>query len=525
MTSIPQVSTQKPMQRLQGGLPLPGFKTLSSQTPNRSLSGKHQYTPYQLSPTEISARWEHVLKQPREEWLRVLKNANIIGFGGAGFPTAQKLAAASKAKTLILNAMECEPYITCDDRLIQEQANEILLGAALLCRLLPSIEQVIIGIEDNKPEALAALQKVQPSCFFNIPISLVSCPTLYPSGGEKQLIQLVLQQDVPQGAHPTDIGIVCQNVGTCYAIYERLLLNRQPTHRLTTLTGQAIPKAVRGNYWLPLGMTLHTLFSILKLELPSEQAVIMGGPIMGQPVQSLEQTISQTTQCILVPTATELPTQKPEAPCIRCADCAEVCPEQLLPQELHRHLTSNQLDQAKALNLDACIECRACDLVCPSHIPLVSTFQSGKQAIRFKDNAEIKALKAKKRFDTREKRLQNANCIKRTTKPKKASLEQYHEKNAAFKTPIAPTAITPTSTSTSSTPPTATPSTVIPSKTILKNQLKKAQKKWQDAENALNNARKQGKEVSHLESKVANLKNKAEIAKRALETFKQDNEI
>ena len=515
-----QETVTKPAGHIQGGLTLPGFKDLSNQTPSRSLGGQHQYACSRLSSTEIKTRWQTLQQHPRDEWMQTLKNAAIIGFGGAGFPAAQKILAASEANTLILNAMECEPYITCDDRLIREHANEILLGAAIICQLLPNIEQVLIGIEDNKPEAFSALTAAQSSWLFrahttqqhdqqkhdrqkrNIPLSIVSCPTKYPSGGEKQLIQLLLQQEVPLGLHPTDVGVLCQNVGTCYAIYERLFLDRQPTHRLTTLTGQAIPENVRGNYWLPLGMSLETLFSTLNVELSSHQTLMIGGPIMGKPTDSLSQHISQTTQCILVPCAEELPKPKPAEPCIRCGECAEVCPVQLLPQELHRHLKSDQLTSAKTLHLDACIECRACDLVCPSHIPLANTFHTGKQHVILKEQADEKALRAKARFETREQRLKTPNRIKRTASVQESAPREH--------TPLLKTSDSQ-----------HTSNTQRASKTTLKNQLKQAQKKWQDAEKALNTARKLGKDVSHIEHKVAILKNNVDTAKRALDHFKQ----
>jgi len=329
-----------------------------------------------------------------------LQSMGIAGLGGAGFPTAQKLSRIQNIETLIINGAECEPYIVSDDRLMREHAGEILEGTRIL-KTLTKADRTIIAVEDNKPEAIAALQKAV-SGYQGIEIVVI--PTKYPSGGEKQLIQILTGQQVPENGLPADIGIVMQNTGTAYAVSRAVNHGEPLIERIVTLTGQSLKAP--GTAWVLLGTPIRYLLDNSQFEPEKQQRVIIGGPMMGYTVSTLDIPVTKTTNCILAPTQKELPPAGNEMNCIRCGHCAEVCPASLLPQQLYWYARDKDYDGLKAHNLADCIECGACAWVCPSEIPLVHYYRKAKAEIREQVIEQQKAEIARQRFEARQARLE-----------------------------------------------------------------------------------------------------------------------
>ncbi len=337
----------------------------------------------------------------RQHLLERIRMAGISGMGGAGFPTAVKLSPPKEDKVhaLIINAAECEPYITADDMLMRERAPQIVRGIEIMAHLLAP-EECIIGIEDNKPEAIAALKQATA----HTGIEVVVIPTKYPSGGEKQLIRILTGKEVPHGRIPADIGVMCQNVGTAYAVYDAIENGRPLVSRIVTVTGEGVGEP--GNFEVRIGTPVSFLLDHCELDAQRTRRVIMGGPMMGFTLENLQAPVIKTTNCIIAATASEFPDPPPEMPCIRCGFCAEVCPAELLPQQLYWFARSRNLDMAERYNLMDCIECGACAYVCPSHIPLVQYYRFAKGELRQAREEKARAEHARERYEQRLARLE-----------------------------------------------------------------------------------------------------------------------
>ncbi|UVV71255.1 electron transport complex subunit RsxC [Pantoea agglomerans] len=340
-------------------------------------------------------------QHPRADIVQRIHDAGIAGLGGAGFPTATKLKGGLRGvKTLIINAAECEPYITADDRLMQDYAAEVLEGSRILAWVLQA-EQVLIGIEDNKPEAIAALKQALGS---KRDLHIRVIPTKYPSGGAKQLTRILTGKEVPHGGRSSDIGVLMQNVGTAWAV-KRAIINGEPiTERVVTLTGEAI--AQPRNVWSRLGTPISHLLHQVGFTPAPRQMVIMGGPLMGFTLPSLDVPVVKITNCILAPSASEMGNNDEEQSCIRCSACADACPAKLLPQQLYWYSQGGDHDKARAHHIDDCIECGACAYVCPSNIPLVQYYRQEKAELRAIDLEAKRTLEAKARFEARQARLE-----------------------------------------------------------------------------------------------------------------------
>ncbi|WP_192034408.1 electron transport complex subunit RsxC [Pantoea agglomerans] len=340
-------------------------------------------------------------QHPRTDIVQRIHDAGIAGLGGAGFPTATKLKGGLRGvKTLIINAAECEPYITADDRLMQDYAAEVLEGSRILAWVLQA-EQVLIGIEDNKPEAIAALKQALGS---ERDLHIRVIPTKYPSGGAKQLTRILTGKEVPHGGRSSDIGVLMQNVGTAWAV-KRAIINGEPiTERVVTLTGEAI--AQPRNVWSRLGTPISHLLHQVGFTPAPRQMVIMGGPLMGFTLPSLDVPVVKITNCILAPSASEMGNNDEEQSCIRCSACADACPAKLLPQQLYWYSQGGDHDKARAHHIDDCIECGACAYVCPSNIPLVQYYRQEKAELRAIDLEAKRTLEAKARFEARQARLE-----------------------------------------------------------------------------------------------------------------------
>ena len=352
--------------------------------------------------TELHPRPDYHGMQPND-LLELIRQAGISGLGGAGFPTAVKLTAppTRKIRALIINGTECEPYITADDLLMREKASALIAGIEILAHLIQP-EQVLIGIEDNKPEAIDAVRAAVGERDFQIKVF----PTKYPSGGEKQLIQIMTGEEVPSGGLPADIGMLCQNVGTCVAIHDAVLLGKPLISRVTTLTGEALTRPM--NVEVLIGTPVAELLNFAGLDTGRLNRLIMGGPMMGFTLPSMDVPLIKTTNCLLASTLAELPPPPPALPCIRCGECAEACPASLLPQQLHFFALGQEHEQLKAYNLFDCIECGACAYVCPSSIPLVQYYRAAKGEIRALEQKHQKAEHSKQRFELRQERLRRA---------------------------------------------------------------------------------------------------------------------
>ncbi|WP_068546596.1 electron transport complex subunit RsxC [Thalassotalea crassostreae] len=349
----------------------------------------------------------------KENVIDKIANAGIAGMGGAGFPTNIKLNIKSGINFLIINAAECEPYITADDLLMQEQASAIINGIEVLNYLLEP-KKVLIGIEDNKQKSIAALQKASAHLDH---IQVCVLPTKYPTGGEKQLIKALTDIEIKSGSLPINHGMVMQNVGTVFAISEAIFNDTPLIKRVVTVTGQALAKPQ--NIWAPLGTPIAHLLEQCGYDEVKDPRIIMGGPLMGFTLPNLNVPVVKTTNCILAPTVQEIAPAQKEVECVRCGQCAEVCPSILLPQELQWYAKAKDYNKLEELNLFDCIDCGACAYVCPSQIPLVQYYRVAKAQIRSNKVQQVKADKAKLRFEARNLRLEKEK-IAREEKHKKA---------------------------------------------------------------------------------------------------------
>ncbi|HCD7747362.1 TPA: electron transport complex subunit RsxC [Serratia marcescens] len=370
-------------------------------------------------------------QSPATELIQRIHQAGIAGLGGAGFPTASKLQGGmSGVETLILNAAECEPYITADDRLMQEHADQIIEGTQILQHILqPKV--TLIGIEDNKPEAIAALKlalRGQPG------IALRVIPTKYPSGGAKQLTKILTGKEVPHGKHSSAIGVLMQNVGTAFAI-KRAIVDGEPLiERVVTLTGEAIERP--GNLWARIGTPVQHLLDFTGFRPQAQQMVVMGGPLMGFTLPALNVPIVKISNCILAPTVDEMTPQEPEQSCIRCGLCVDACPAGLLPQQLYWFSRGQEHDKARNHNLFDCIECGACAFVCPSNIPLVQYYRQEKAEIKAIDLEAARTAEAKARYEAKLARLEREK-LAREERHKKAAVKLTDDDQGAVQAALA----------------------------------------------------------------------------------------
>lgn len=323
---------------------------------------------------------ENLNSLSREGMLKIIQNAGIVGLGGACFPTDIKLSPPEKIDTLILNGVECEPYLTCDYRLMLERGVEIFKGLKIAMRLL-GIKQAFIGIEDDKPMAIRAMQKAR--CLElgagrgskELDIKIVTVKTRYPQGGEKQLIYAILKREVPSGGLPFDVGVVVHNVGTAFAIYEAVYKNKPLYERIVTVSGQGINRPA--NLLVRIGTPISKLIDECAGLTGRLYKVIVGGPMMGVAQHSLDVPVIKGTSGVLFFSQEEV-SEPIDDVCIKCARCCEACPAYILPFQIARLCRNKRWAELEEYNIKDCIECGCCDYACPARIPLVQLIKLGK---------------------------------------------------------------------------------------------------------------------------------------------------
>jgi len=349
--------------------------------------------------------------------LERIRASGIVGMGGASFPTSVKLEPGKgrRIDTLIINAAECEPYITCDDMLMRDRSREILAGIAIMRHLLGDAS-CLIGIEENKPEAIAAMtlaiaeQGIEST-------EVVAIPTLYPSGGERQLIRVLTGKEVPSGELPASIGIVCNNVGTAAAVADAVLHGRPLISRYITITGEGVAKP--RNLEALIGTRSGELIEQAGGYTGKAERLIMGGPMMGFTLHSDKVPIVKASNCLLAASAREAPDPGPATACIRCGMCAEVCPVSLLPQQMYWYARAKDLEKTQEYNLFDCIECGCCSHVCPAHIPLVQYFRFAKNESWDQEREKKRAELARQRHEAKLARVARMEAEKRARAQKK----------------------------------------------------------------------------------------------------------
>lgn len=338
----------------------------------------------------------------QDELIALLLKGGIVGLGGAAFPTAQKLSQARSVPIdmLILNGVECEPWISCDDMLMRERANRVVGGAQILLAAL-AVDRCYIAVESDKSIALERLADALGAAGDDR-LTLKQVPTIYPSGAEDQLVQLVTNREVPTGGLPTDTGCIVQNVGTAAAVYDWVELGEPLISRITSVTGPGVRQPM--NVVTRLGTTVGDLVAYTGGYTDRARLLVIGGSMTGRSMSTDRVPVVKASNCVLV--LDQPAARGPVLPCIRCGDCATVCPIQLLPQQLLWYADADDESRLRDYGLTDCIECGCCDLVCPSRIPLTSTFRFAKGRIRELEDEKARAERARQRFEARRDRLE-----------------------------------------------------------------------------------------------------------------------
>jgi len=403
--------------------PAPHPSGLSSRTITLETDGEDRWIetdsiadPFALDPAEVAAR---------------VGTAGVVGLGGANFPTAFKLIKARQAgiHTLIVNGAECEPYMTCDDRLMRERAAEVVDGARIMLYALQA-EHAVIAIEDNKPEAIQAL--TEACAEYGATVSVATTPTRYPTGSAKQLTQVLTGLEVPARGRGTDTGVLVQNVGTAYAVGQAVRHGRPLVSRLVTVCGGAV--AQPGNIEAPLGAPVAELLDFCGANLTEAERLLMGGPMMGQPLPNVQVPVVKGTNGVLALAVGEARARVPEAPCIRCGKCVDACPMGLMPVDMVRNIRHDNLQGAQDFGLVDCMACGSCAYVCPSQIPLVQYLEYAKGELAERQRAEQKNKEIRRIIEQKEERLaREAQAKAEAAAKRKAEREAKKKARAAAK--------------------------------------------------------------------------------------------
>ncbi|QQK65976.1 electron transport complex subunit RsxC [Cobetia sp. cqz5-12] len=473
--------------------------------------------------------WRDWRQQEAQDLIQRLQDAGVVGQGGAGFPSAVKARVRERhaIDTLILNAAECEPYITADDLTMRTHPEALIEGLEILASLIGP-ECILIGIEDNKPEAVIALEQAIRArrADKRLPpldsrLEVVVVPTRYPSGGEKQLIKLLTDREVPSRGLPADVGVVVHNPGTVRAVQRAVCFGEPMISRVVTLTGEALQHP--HNVEARLGTSIADL---LRLAAPSASGIarlVMGGPMMGFTLESDALPIIKTTNCLLASSPESLPAPAVEQPCIRCGMCEQACPAELLPQQLYWFSKAREFDKAELYNLADCIECGACSYVCPSQIPLVQYYRFAKGEIRSAQHEARKSERARHRFEFKQARMAREEAEKEAKRQQRAQAAQKSAAARADASASADTTSTSASTATAAAQP--APATDIKAFKTARAAANIALKK---AEKALKAAQDSGEssasDLAALEANVTAAKAKLASAESALKAASEASE-
>lgn len=312
-----------------------------------------------------------------EEIIAKIRSAGIVGMGGAGYPTPIKttIPEGKKVDCLILNGIECEPFLAADDRLMQEKGEQIIIGAKILNKLL-GIQRAIIAIDENKPKAIEIITKLTKRY---VGVNVRVCESKYPQGGEKQLIAAITGREVPSGKLPIDVGCIVQNVGTVFAIYEAVMKNKPLFERVVTISGDSIEKSA--NFMTRVGTPASFLIEKCGQISDNLGQIVFGGPMMGTSAVNPDAPITKLTSGILL-LSCALSDKQPETPCIRCGKCLDACPMGLQPNAIARAVRSHNLDALQELHVLDCIECGSCAYTCPARLPLLDCCKLAKMELR-----------------------------------------------------------------------------------------------------------------------------------------------
>lgn len=365
-----------------------------------------------------------------------VREAGVVGLGGAAFPSAAKLAA--RVATLIVNGAECEPHIACDEGLMCERAADVLHGAALIARIVGA-ERIVVAVEERMLQAHAALAAalrefaLEHRAFEHLEI--VAVPTIYPEGGERQLIRVITGREVPGGGLPRDIGVLCHNVATAYAAWRAVAHGEALTSRIVSVSGVGVqaPRNVETRLGTPIGFLVGAAGGYTD----AAARLVVGGPMMGAALPHDDVPIVKGANAVLVLGADEIQTRAPELPCIRCGECSRVCPAQLMPQELYAAIRAHDDTEVRALSLDACIECGCCAYVCPSQIPLVAWYRQAKSDFAAQRADRARADHARERYHARGARLEReaAERVERVAARREALAQEQAEQAAVEAAP------------------------------------------------------------------------------------------
>ena len=402
-----------------GGYPAHHASGLSVRTITLKPDGEDRWIddldpapePFLLSPEAIAER---------------VAKAGIVGMGGATFPSAVKLNLRNRydLHTLVINGAECEPYLTCDDRLMREQSDDIMNGILLIARAL-GIAQVLIAIENNKPDAQAAMRA---AAAMHPQVEVVGMPTRYPMGSEKHMVQALTGKETPARGLTADIGVVVHNVATALAVYEAIFHGRPLISRIMTVSGEAVSRP--RNLRVLLGTPLQNLVDHCGGFTEEPVRLISGGPMMGQPLPSTRVPAVKGSNGLLALTEKEVRAQ-PEMPCIRCASCVSVCPCGLVPLEMAANIRAGSLDASVSLGLLDCVACGSCSYICPSHIPLVHYFKFAKGELAARQRAQHKQGETKRLAEARTLRMEEIKRAKREAMAKrKKAMEEKKRREA-----------------------------------------------------------------------------------------------